>query len=147
MNGNERDHGVAHEQGITLFIQRSRRERYEQQLRTPKNRHKFLERLPHFKDWDESVVVALPGGEQSARAIVKKLEELGAGGECWIVSPTKRWDARALPLGDAINTVVGMNDGSVVSCVPGVLAYYEGEELGMRLISIAKVTGECDDDR
>ncbi|NVB78415.1 MAG: hypothetical protein HOV81_08495 [Kofleriaceae bacterium] len=117
-----------------MLVVPARRERYAAQLRHPKNRQKFLARLPHFRDWDEPVVHTIPGAEQNVGAIVRRLRALGAGDECWVVSPSKRWDARAMPLVEAITNIVGENDGSIVSCVPGVLAYYEGEELGMRLV-------------
>ena len=39
-----------------------------------------------------------------------------------------------MPLHDALNDVVGSSDGTFVSCIPGKLAYFEGEEPNERYI-------------
>jgi hypothetical protein len=43
-------------------------------------------------------------------------------------------DARTLPLKEALGLILGMSPGTLVSCIPGRLAYFEGEEKGARFI-------------
>jgi hypothetical protein len=39
-----------------------------------------------------------------------------------------------LPLHDALLAIVGRGSGALVSCIPGRLGYYEGEERAARVI-------------
>jgi hypothetical protein len=43
-------------------------------------------------------------------------------------------DGRRMPLVDALNEVVGRGMGAFVSCLPGRLAFYEGEDTGERYL-------------
>jgi hypothetical protein len=43
------------------------------------------------------------------------------------MSESSEVDGRDLPLKTAIEEVLGYGLGSVISCIPGQLAYYEGE--------------------
>lgn len=53
---------------------------------------------------------------------------------CIAISADRELDGREPSLADALPEVVGSNGGTVLSCLPGVLAYYEGEEPGDRRI-------------
>ncbi len=69
-----------------------------------------------------------------APEIARLLADLGAPETCWAVSDWPALDRRELSLMDALKEVVGSGMGTLLSCVPGRLAYYEGEEMGERWI-------------
>jgi hypothetical protein len=50
------------------------------------------------------------------------------------VSEIEELDGRILPLSNALNATFGMGLGTVLSCIPGALAYFEGERPGDRAI-------------
>jgi hypothetical protein len=47
-------------------------------------------------------------------------------------------DGKRLPLDEALLLVVGAGNGTLLSCVPGLLAYYEGEGPGDRFLLARK---------
>jgi hypothetical protein len=62
------------------------------------------------------------------------LERRGAGPTCYIVSTDADLDRTTRDLSDAINQVFAFVEGTIISCVPGRLAYYEGEAPKNRFI-------------
>lgn len=53
---------------------------------------------------------------------------------CVLLAEDKTLDGRELPLDAAVSAVVGRGMGAFVSCLPGRLAYYEGEAPGERYL-------------
>jgi hypothetical protein len=62
------------------------------------------------------------------------LEARGAPGTCHLFSEDPDLDGVTLPLSEALEAIVGRGVGTLVSCLPGRLGYYEGEEPGERYI-------------
>lgn len=67
--------------------------------------------------------VAFEAGNQD---VVRRLRALGAPEQCWVWSPVLDAGAQALEM--ALATVRDAGHCAVLSCIPGRLAYYEGEE-------------------
>src|SRR6266550_7663490 len=65
--------------------------------------------------------------------IANRVERGGAVAEewcpglCWLVSERSDWDGRQMPLAEALEAVVGTGFGTIISCIPGRLGYFEGE--------------------
>ena len=55
------------------------------------------------------------------------LKSKGAPDECYIFSNCESIDQRWMPLDLALQTVCGIGLGTVISCIPGRLALFEGE--------------------
>jgi hypothetical protein len=55
------------------------------------------------------------------------LRSRGAGATCYVISEAAGLDAKRLPLREALDRVIGYGMGTLLSCVPGKLAFYEGE--------------------
>lgn len=51
-----------------------------------------------------------------------------------MISENPQLDARRVSLDVALEQVIGHGMGTLLSCVPGALAYFEGEEPGIRCI-------------
>ena len=123
-----------HETGLVALIAPAKRDRMAIFLGNPKRRRKFVDDLWHFRDWDPEAVVRLAASVQTSEAVLAELTRRGAASDVYVVSATSKLDARSMALQDAIESIVGSSSGTVVSCVAGRLAYFEGEEPGDRCI-------------
>ena len=90
--------------------------------------------LDHFKDLDPRFCRRVEKAEQSSLEILSKLEALGAPSMCHVISANVDLDGLEMRLSDALAEVIGRGMGSFIACVPGELAYFEGEEPNERYI-------------
>lgn len=104
-----------------------RRQRFLDQLQAVKQRPKLRARLAHFADFEEAAIVPLDPGDVGAQLVAR-----GAPAECWTISEAERLDGRAWLLTDALREIIGSGIATIVSCVPGTLAFYEGESIKRR---------------
>lgn len=98
-------------------------------LADDRRRKKLLDTLWHFRDWDPRCVVQLAPSPSAATSasVLAELQRRGAGRTAYVVSATADLDRREIALPDAVTLIVGSVSGSIVSCIPGRLAYFEGE--------------------
>lgn len=76
----------------------------------------------------------VPSAQRHAAEISRALKDFGAPDTCYVMSSNGEVDGREMNLLDALGAIVGRGMGGVVSCVPGVLGYFESEEAGERYI-------------
>lgn len=119
---------------VSAFILPQRRARYLNLLESQRGSTKFCNSLAHFKDFDPRFMVRIPADEQTPQGIAALLREYGAPAQCTVISERQDINNATLSLLDALTELVGYGMGSIVSCVEGRLAYYEGEERGCRFI-------------
>lgn len=98
------------------------------------NRAKFRAYFAHDLEFREDYIIPIPAAEQTPGRIAALLKNLGAPAECLMISENPDIDGSGLPLQEALHSVVGSQFGAVLSCIPGKLVYYEGEEAGDRFI-------------
>jgi hypothetical protein len=122
------------EELIESFIVPTKRQRYLDFVSKPKTRQKFLLELAHFKSLDPRYLLAIPPNKQHAKDLALILTQKGAPPLCWVTSEDHRLDGKELPLLEALGDVVGRQMGTFLSCIPGRLAYFEGEDMGSRWI-------------
>src|SRR5438552_12294175 len=116
-----------HEEGIvTAFLVADARQR-ARELLWSKGRKKWTSKLGHFADLDRSAIVPIPLESQTPSKVVERLRRSGAPDLCWLVSERSDWDGRQMPLAEALEAVVGAGYGTIISCIPGRLGYFEGE--------------------
>lgn len=113
---------------IVEFIKRSKRERYREILSKPHLRHKFTKALPHFSDFDPQYRVSLPSDKLSADKVIRELQKRNSPGIVLAISEDPTLDQKEVPLVDAVNRIVGQGIGTVLSCIPGRLAFVETED-------------------
>lgn len=119
---------------VNAFVVRDKRERYRGFL-AGKRRSKVLDSLYHWDDYYSGRVVAIPPACQTRADILSKLSELGAPALCYAISNDRDLDARKMSLEEALRDVVGNGEhGTILSCIPGRLAYYEGQDPENRFI-------------
>ena len=117
-----------HEQQlISVFIVKNKRDRFFQFLNNPKRRKDLIAELAHFKHLDTKYIVKIPGPNQNVETIYKFLKSKGSPDECYVLSENIIIDGKFLKLDYVIRETLGSGFGTIVSCKPGELAYYEGE--------------------
>ncbi len=123
-----------HEESLVrAFVIPHKRERLLKLLATPKGCKKLLHQLHHFYDLGPRFAHRLAPSEQTVEDIHRLLKAKGAPDTCYVMGG-EDLDGRTLGLRDALHEVVGRNIGTFLSCIPGKLAYYEGENEGERYI-------------
>ena len=119
-----------HEEGfVRAFIEKSKQDRCLSFLSTQKHRPKFTVELSHFKWLDERFARPIPAKTaHTVKEIAALLRSKGAGPTVWIISEQSNIDAQELGLEDALGEIWGRGIGSILSCIPGRLGYFEDEE-------------------
>jgi hypothetical protein len=117
-----------HETGLVLaFIVRSKQERLLDLLARPQRRKDVLNRLYRAQDLEPRWMIPIQGADRSAPGIERILRSKGARDECYVLSTRKELDGATMALNQALRAVVGGGGGTLLSCIPGALGYYEGE--------------------
>jgi hypothetical protein len=117
-----------------VFLRKDRRHRFRRLLGSDAGRQKLRHQLAHFTDLDPASCVPVPPGQQSPAAIEQVLVAAGAASLCFVVAESELLDATVLPLREALSAIVGQGYGALLSCVPGELGYYEGEDRSTRYL-------------
>ena len=129
---------------IRAFVQREKQERFLGFLASPKNRKKFTGSLSHFRWFDPRFATPITWKAdpklklwdrhvQGIGNICRLLTSKGAGLTCWAISEDATIDGREMNLNAAIEHVSGRQIGTILSCVPGKLAYFESEDEALLL--------------
>ena len=126
----------AEEATIQAFIDSARRPRWIESLKATKRRRRFLDRLNHCRDLDPRFATLLDSNSD----VVAVLKAHGAPATCYVVSDTLALDGREMPLADAVSESELGGWGTIISCVPGRLAYYY-DECGERRILLERNGG------
>ena len=113
---------------IKAFIPTHRQERFLEIIAKPKKRAKLLTQLYHFDDLNPKFMVAIPPNQQNPSSLVKLLKAKGAGSVCYVMSTNSLLDGKEVELETALKETVGSQEGTLISCVPGRLGYFEDED-------------------
>lgn len=123
---------------VEAFFVKEKRARVIQKISGSRRKRdtELREHLPHESRWDRTYVVPLMPAAQTVDGVADEMARRGAkmDSPVYILSANRALDARVCPLREALRDVVGSSSGSVISCLRGRLAYYEGEEPGNRFI-------------
>ena len=118
-----------HEQGfVDSFVQRARRERALLCLANRKKRRKFVDEFAHHGTYilRSECLRSIKPSQQNPDSIYAILRSLGAPDTCHVISEGS-FDGREMELLAALKEIVGYGMGTVISCLPGQLGYFEGE--------------------
>ncbi|HLX84382.1 MAG TPA: hypothetical protein VKR59_10830 [Terriglobales bacterium] len=113
---------------LRAFIDPNRMERYLGFIASPKKRVKLIKELAHFKALNPAFLVRLPANQRNVFAIIELLKAKGAGPKCWVISENAKLDGQEADLETALKETVGYQMGTLISCVPGRLGYFEDED-------------------
>jgi len=112
------------EKTIDAFIVKEKRRRYKSLLSNSKKRTEALDNLNHLHDLDEKYVIWL----KSNAPINLMLRQHESPEQVYVMSDNKGIDGRRMPLDEAIFEAAFSGWGTIISCIPGQLAYYYAEE-------------------
>ena len=118
---------------IRAFFSPLRRLRWLESLSSPKRRDKILEKLNHCQDFDDRFRTLL----SSKSDVVSLLKSHGSPKSCYVISSVLALDGCELELSEAISQTELAGWGTIISCIPGQLAYYY-DECGKRRILLAR---------
>ena len=114
---------------VTNFVQKARRERASFELGSDSRRGRFLNRLCHdFASVFDARYLQTLLELEDAVSLRKLLEKRGAKKTCHVISCNDAVDGKVIPLGDAIQAVMGYGLPSILICAPDSLAYFEAEQ-------------------
>jgi hypothetical protein len=120
---------VQHERSLlAAFVKRTKRDRYREILSNPRLRHKFTNQLAHFSDFDPKYRVPIPSNKLFVENIAIELQKRHSPNLVFVISEDPALDEKELPLIEALREVVGCGMGTVLSCIPGRLAFVETED-------------------
>ena len=119
---------------IIAFFRPERAARYAALLSKRGGRAKLRAKLAHLTDLDPRFTHPVAGANATPEALERLLKAEGAPGVCYCLSENPDLDDRDLGLGEALSQVVGYGMGTILSCVPARLAYFEGEGPGERYV-------------
>ncbi|HEX8174638.1 MAG TPA: hypothetical protein VF543_05925 [Pyrinomonadaceae bacterium] len=122
------------EQFARSFIVPEKRARYLSLLESKHGRDKLLDGLNHCHDLDSRFSELIPANQQTAQSIERLLKSKGAPDVCYVMSSNPDIDNREMPLSEALTETVGMDAGTLISCIAGRLAYFELEGFDGRYI-------------
>jgi hypothetical protein len=128
--------GILHEQAtVKAFIQKERQDRCLFLLSHPSRRRDFTDQLAHFKWFDARFARSIPPTTaHTAEEIVALLRRKGAGSRAWVISEWSELDAQEIALEDVVHRVWGGDMGTIVSCIPGKLGFFRGEDMKSELV-------------
>jgi hypothetical protein len=115
---------------VKAFIKREKWARYLQLLANRRRREEILVRLNHKLDYLPAFAMEVPEDQDYPEALERLLQSRGAPAMCHVLVYGLRIDGREVPLREALDTICMHMYGSVLSCVPGHLAYYRPEAPG-----------------
>ena len=122
------------EQFARAFIVPQKRNRYLTLLESKRGRAKLLNGFNHCHDLDPRYATLIPSNQQSDASIESLLRRKGAPETCYVMSDNRDIDGREMSLAHALTETVGFGAGTLISCLPGKLGYFELEDLSERYI-------------
>src|SRR5690349_7654064 len=113
-----------HETGfVATFVLPDYQPRWLEFLSKPKRRSSFLHRLADDRDFDSRLRVPIPPAYQTPECVAAQFKKLHAPAACHLISEQTELDGRDMDLLAALEMVIGSGLGTVISCIPGKLAY------------------------
>jgi hypothetical protein len=104
-------------------VQRERRER------NANRRRKFVSDFAHRATYilTPECLRSIKPSQQNPDSISTILRSLGAPDRCCLISEDTNFDGKEMELSKALKEIVGQGMGTVISCLPGRVGYFEGE--------------------
>ena len=132
----------AHELGFTSFLAEPSRGRIHTLLELGEKRRKdACALLDHAVHLDSRQAQHLKGSLSLPLAVEQSLRNRGAPDLCYVISANADWDGLEMPVRDSLQAIIGSGHGSFVSCIPGVLGFFEYEDANSAYLLSRQETG------
>lgn len=115
---------------VKSFFNKTIQQRVLFELSSPKKRLDAIKRLNHNYSVTlrKEFMIEIPRPNSNPEKIAEIMKMHGAGEFCYSISWCEEIDGKELPLLMALEKAVGFGMPSIVSCIPGKLAYFEAEQ-------------------
>jgi len=124
----------SHLEGVSEFVEKVQQPRIRKLAKNVRQ-HKKLFSMFHDKlKVDASTQRLLTGDEGFSDKVELILKSYGAPSKAYILGSGVDATSSERSLKDALNEVVGMGDGTIVSCIAGKLAFWESGSMNYRFI-------------
>ena len=113
----------------SFFVKRVQ-ERVLHELFTPKKRDMALQRLDHryLSMLKNDYLIEIKPPNSWPDDTYDLLKQYGAPDTCYCLSENELISGKTLPLREALEHAIGFGFASIISCIPGELAYFEAEQ-------------------
>ncbi|MGN7854076.1 hypothetical protein [Exiguobacterium acetylicum] len=113
----------------SFFVKRVQ-ERVLHELFTPKKRDMALQRLDHryLSMLKNDYLIEIKPPNSWPEDTYDLLKQHGAPDMCYCLSENDLISGKTLPLREALEHAIGFGFASIISCIPGELAYFEAEQ-------------------
>jgi len=113
----------------SFFVKRVQ-ERVLHELFTPKKRDMALQRLDHryLSMLKNDYLIEIKPPNSWPDDTYDLLKQHGAPDTCYCLSENELISGKTLPLREALEHAIGFGFASIISCIPGELAYFEAEQ-------------------
>jgi len=118
---------------IKAFVIKERQQRYINLVTTAKGRKKFRSYISHFNDLNANYCIPLHSFQTHSQ-LYDRLRSEGSLDMIYIIAANSQYDMQSLSLLDATKQLFSSDISYFISCIPGKLAYYEGEEKNQRYL-------------
>ena len=123
-----------HEKGLAVFVEPRSRNRFRESFANPRRRDKLRRKLALFAPLDPRFTDEAGSNEKRGWTLAS-LRDRGAPERCFLLSEDSDLDGREMLLTDALDEMdAGSELATFVSCIPGRLAYFRGEDVENRHI-------------
>ncbi|MFN8166799.1 MAG: hypothetical protein U0X76_11705 [Bacteroidia bacterium] len=124
-----------HEIGfIKSFIIKEKQDRLLALLQMKNSRNKIRALIAHEIYLNKMYSLPIKGELDNPRSIHKYLREKGAPTNCYIICENESFDQKEMALNDALEIIYYTDLGTIISCIPGKLAYFQSEETQSKTI-------------
>lgn len=130
MKGDQQLRKDLEEEIVKAFFEKQVQERVLHELFSPKKRDQALNRLCHQyeKMLRGKYMTEILPPNSNPKDIYELLKKEGAKNSVYSLSYNEKIDGKELPLLEALKQAVGFGMPSLISCIPGELAYFEAEQ-------------------
>lgn len=119
---------------VRAFMPKQKWARCLQLLPDRHRRAEVLVRLNKKWDYMPGLGTDVPESEDFPEAVLEKLRAAGAPATCYVMAVDSQLDRKTLPLEVALMEIFLNPFGSLLSCIPGKLAYYRTQAPGRGVI-------------
>lgn len=120
---------------VERFVKKDKRERIGLLLSKPGSRRRLRAKFSSTFKFLEEKKKSIPPSDQTPAGIHQRLQAMGAPDHCYLISEDIELDGKQLDLRETLDQLIGGGIATVVSCIPGKLAYFEGERQERYILS------------
>lgn len=119
---------------IRAFVIPQKKQRFLEFVSSKKGRAKFTSELDHPTFIKSGFITKITPSQQTFQGISFILKNKHAPDICYVISSNEEIDSNELQITLALKKTIARGFGTILSLIPGKLAYFENEDGDMRFI-------------